>query len=220
MIYYAVFNVTFYLSSLVLFLIDYYKIFIKHKIQPKKINDMMNVYRKIIPNVIFNSLIGVIPFSLILRLCVNIFNLKFSWIKFTIDIFLSRYLGDVFFFAFHKLLHHPKLYKQYHKKHHEITAPIGCSAIYMTLTDLYLGNIIPIYLPLFLLSSHFYTVIFWMIITTLNTVIKSHSGFEGLSDFHDKHHSSSIHNFGLGIFMDKLYGTEYVKDVKNIKDND
>ena len=101
-----------------------------------------------------------------------------------------------------------------HKKHHEIIAPIGASAIYMTLVDLYIGNILPVYIPMFILSAHHNTILLWIVMTTINTVTKAHSGFEGLSNFHDKHHSSPMHNFGLGIFMDKLFGTEYVKKIK------
>jgi methylsterol monooxygenase len=120
---------------------------------------------------------------------------------------LSLLMSDFFFYIGHWILHLPAFYKKYHKKHHEITSPVGFSALYATTLDLYLANIIPVYLPMLILSSHPYTIILWMILTTGNAVFISHSGFEYFSNFHDYHHEKFTKNYGTNIFMDYVCGT-------------
>jgi len=110
-----------------------------------------------------------------------------------------------FFYTTHKILHINPFYKWFHKKHHELTAPIGFSALYMTVFDMYFANILPLYLPLVLLSAHPYTIMIWMIIININTVIVSHGGIKWLSDFHDNHHKCFNVNFGLNMIMDYLF---------------
>lgn len=205
--YYLTFNITYYFSSLICYLFDYFKILLEYKVQPKKVDSNNKVYKKIFPRVCFNTLIGIIPFGVILYYCTNIMNYEFTIWKMTIDLIITRIVSDVLFFYAHRLFHHPKLYKLFHKKHHEITAPIGFSALYMSLTDMYVGNILPVYIPLFLLSAHKQTILVWMILSTLNTVLLAHSGFKYISEFHDLHHSNFNCNFGTDLFMDKWYGT-------------
>ena len=105
------------------------------------------------------------------------------------------------------MLHLPQLYK-YHKKHHEIHAPIGAGALYMGVLDFYL-NIISVILPLIILSSHPIVVHIWIFLTTTNVIIISHSGYKNWSEFHDRHHQYFRYNFGIGGLMDKLCGTYY-----------
>ena len=121
------------------------------------------------------------------------------------DFMIGIFIPDVLFYTTHKILHLPPLYKLFHKKHHELKAPIGISALYMTITDMYFANIIPLYLPMVLLSSHQYTLIIWMIIININTVIVSHGGIKYISEFHDNHHKYFNVNFGMNLLMDYYF---------------
>ena len=79
----------------------------------------------------------------------------------------------------------------------------------MTFIDFYIGNILPVYLTLYIVGAHPFTIKLWLVFTTANTVIFSHGGFD-LVDFHDKHHMMFNKNYGIDIFMDKLFGTHTI----------
>jgi len=208
-IYYLTFNICYYVSSLTMFAIDYFGFFNTLKIQEYNYNDMMTDYKKCIPTVIINVSFHTIIPIIIITSTVNILNIDFTYAKMFSDILLATLMTDVFFYTGHWILHKPYFYKNFHKKHHEITAPIGLGALYNTAPDIYIGNIIPVYLPMIILSSHPLTIRLWMILTTFNAVVLSHSGFKGLSEFHDYHHEKFNKNYGIGIFMDYLFKTQY-----------
>ena len=205
---YLLFNLAYYVPSLVLFVIDYLNLFSENKIQ-RRFNPI-DYYKKIYPTVLLNTLIFCIPGVAILAYFESQVQTPFTISRFLFDMITSLILTDILFYSAHKLFHLPFLYKRFHKKHHQIIAPIGFSAIYMTVPDLYIGSIIPVYLPLILLQAHPLTISLWIVFTTANTVLISHSGFEGLSNFHDSHHLHFNKNFGINILMDKLFRTIHI----------
>ena len=207
--YYIIFLISYFIPSIILFILDYFDFFFKFKVQNKTKQYVINVYKKCLPTVLFNSFIATIPFFIFIPLIENIFDFDYDIYKHFFDILVAYVLTDCFFFFFHKLMHTRLLYKKFHKKHHEITAPIGISAIYTTITDLYLGNLLPIGSPMFILSSHPHTIKFWIAMSAINTVVLAHSGFKWLSDFHDYHHKAFNWNFGSNVFMDLLFKTKY-----------
>ena len=204
--YYLIFNITYYLTSFSLFMVDYLNLFTMYKIQNKP---CMHYYKKCLPNVAINSFIWSIPPISILSYFTNWYEFDFTFPKLLFDMLGSYVLTDFFFFTCHYILHNKYLYKLFHKKHHEIKTPIGLSAIYATVGDLYFGNILPIYLPLILFSSHYINVCIWLTLTTFNTVFMAHSGFRKLADFHDYHHKNFNKNYGTELYMDYLMGTLY-----------
>lgn len=209
LIYYAYFNSIYYVTSGILFMIDYYKCFISLKIQQDKISNMINVYKKSLSCVMQNTLLYTIPAFIMAGHYISSYIIPFALLKSIWDIFIGVILTEIFFYTSHAIFHNKYLYFKYHKKHHEITAPVGFSTLYMTVTDLYLGNIIPVYLPMVILNAHPYTIALWTFGTTFNAIAIAHSGFKYLSDNHDKHHKYFTKNFGLNLFMDKLFGTDY-----------
>lgn len=54
---------------------------------------------------------------------------------------------ETLFYYGHRTLHHPKLYKLLHKKHHEFVTPVAWSAQYATFTEHVVSNILPILIP-------------------------------------------------------------------------
>ena len=193
---YSLFLTSYYVPSLILYLIDKYN---RHNITD---------YNKCFTVVLFNTLFGIIPGLLTITWYIgNYSSPVFSFYKMITDLIISTLLVDVFFYSCHRLLHTKPAYKKFHKLHHKIKEPIGFGSLYSTLVELYVGNIIPVYLPLLLLSSHCITLYAWIIITTLNTVILSHSGYKQLSRSHDLHHEKFNVNYGVLYIMDKLFGT-------------
>jgi sterol desaturase/sphingolipid hydroxylase (fatty acid hydroxylase superfamily) len=192
-----------------MFLIDWLNLFATKKIQPTTHNEIMVLYKKCLPTVLINTFIMIIPGIIGTCLIINPLNLEFSYLKMTFDFVLGAFMTDILFYTCHRILHLPMFYKRYHMKHHKIVAPIGISALYTTPIDLYVGSLIPIYLPMILLSAHPYTIKIWIILTTANSVIMAHSGFKIMADFHDYHHEKFTKNYGMNLFMDYLMGTKY-----------
>lgn len=210
--YYLLVNITYFLTSFILFLVDYGQFFLNNKIQQKSKDwdKLMRIYKKVLSVVLINSLILTIPAIILLVIFENMLNIEFTFLKMIIDLVIGFFLLEIFFYFFHKILHLPQFYKKYHKKHHEIITPVGLSAIYTTTVDFYFGNLLPLYLPLIILSAHPITIKIWMIITTINTVMFAHSGFKYFADFHDYHHEKFNKNYGVNLFMDRLLGTYYI----------
>lgn len=205
-VYYLLFNFVYYLSSGILFLIDYFNFFPHQKIQSNSKN-LMDSYKKCLSCVIKNTLLYPILPIFLFTWYETTEEKQFDIIKCVLDIIFTMIIADILFYTIHRVFHIPLLYKYFHKKHHQIVAPIGISAVYMTPVDLYIGNILPIYIPLLVLGAHPITTKIWIIITTVNTIIFAHSGFKGIADFHDGHHSLFNKNYGTNLFMDKLFGT-------------
>ena len=208
---------TYLVSSLVCFILDMrlpigkgYKI--KDNI-PRP--DYIKLYRKIAPLSLFNICISSIPVvyimdiyhmsylpfypdtdSILKGILICLYELIFIWIDM-----------DIIFYTLHRLEHHPRIYKAIHKKHHELVHPIGVGAVYAHPVDFYVGNIIPIVISAYMMASSVLIYYIWIMIAILSTVFVSHSGFKSISDQHDYHHTMYKYNFGISLFMDKIFGT-------------
>lgn len=183
-----------------------------NKIQDINKREIVDTYYKVYPVVLKNLLIYSLPCCLGFYYIMpdNIFIIEDFFTLYTFyNIILLRIFTEIFFYIFHKIFHF-KLFYKYHKIHHRIKSPIGISAIYAHPLDLYFGNIFPIFLPCLLFYTNIITIHLWIFITTWNTINISHSGFDKISNFHDNHHKYFKCNFGTGLFMDKLLGTEII----------
>ncbi|KAL4463503.1 hypothetical protein ABPG72_007604 [Tetrahymena utriculariae] len=159
--------------------------------------------------------------------------------EFFFQILFCMVCEDFGFFWSHYTLHHPKLYNNYHKKHHEYEQPYSITAEYSSLPEYILGNLIPSSLGIKLLGSrvHIFTAIAWMMWRTYTTA-EVHSGYEipfspvrvfplsGSSYFHNFHHSHNVGAYGsYFLFWDhfmkvdrdfqKYRYTENMKEIQN-----
>lgn len=206
---YLIFNFTFYVTNALLFIIDYFNLFAKYKIQTKDHTEIINMYKNTIGCVMQNTFIYIIPVICLFSVY-EINNIEeFSTNKCITDFIICRILLEILFYAAHRILHMKPFYKYIHKKHHEIHAPIGISSAYMTVSELYIGNILPLYLPLLIVNAHPITIKLWMVFTTINTILFAHSGFKFLASAHDYHHLNHNKNYGTDLFMDRIFGTSY-----------
>lgn len=74
------------------------------------------------------------------------------------------------------MLHHKKVYKYIHKKHHEWTASIGLTSLYAHPVEHIFSNILPPAVGPLLLGSHVATSWLWFCLA-LTSTLNSHSGY-------------------------------------------
>ena len=209
---YLIFTFTYTFWSLICFFMDIYGSdqLLENKIGCKDRNKLYELYKKILPTVIFNVYIMNLPILYIdskyLEWNNTEFRLPIAILHFAFAVFSS----EILFYIFHRISHIPYLYKKFHKKHHELKEPIGMGALYTHPLDSLFGAIIPDGIGIFLIGANIYTIYCWIFVATTFTVFISHSNFQDLSEYHDDHHRLTYYNYGNGFFMDKLFGTEFI----------
>jgi methylsterol monooxygenase len=60
------------------------------------------------------------------------------------DLFVYLVVEEILFYYFHRLLHHPHVYKHIHKVHHQWTAPIAITAVYCHPIEHIVSNLLPV----------------------------------------------------------------------------
>lgn len=217
LIIYFIFIVTYTLVSLLCYYYDIYDDNYREKrltVQSKE--ELLEAYKQYFPRVAFNVIV-------VTGVCVvgNYYFLQYfnpallvyqpvttiRWIH--IVQFIITYLTvDATFYFFHRLSHTPWLYQfGGHGKHHEVKHPIGMAGLYVSLFDLIFINYIPVGLVASLIITHPYVFFAWLISSTYNVVMTSHSGYE-VAQFHDLHHQKGGGcNYGITSLTDRLMGT-------------
>ncbi|GFT45974.1 fatty acid hydroxylase domain-containing protein 2 [Nephila pilipes] len=130
--------------------------------------------------------------------------------RFVLDFAAYLLIEEFIFYYGHRLLHHPRLYKYIHKRHHEWTAPIAITALYCHPIEHCLCNLLPTSLGPLLLGSHMFTAWIWYSVALINT-LNSHSGYHFplcfSAEAHDFHHLKFNQNFGVLGILDFFHGT-------------
>lgn len=206
--YYFLFNFVFYGCNLILYFVDMLTVSANYKLQPRSKAKLHADYVKCLDVSVKNTFLYNLPAVIMMPILINWYGFSFSWAKTIFDLVMSYVLMDLVYYLTHRVLHFNCFYAKYHKKHHEMTAPVGLSATYLTVVDFY-SNIVSIYLPPILLSVDRTTMSMWIIISTLNTIFIGHSGYNPIASFHDNHHKYFNCNYGVGVFADRLFGTRY-----------
>jgi methylsterol monooxygenase len=137
----------------------------------------------------------------------------------------AHFVNDVLFYWTHRALHHPALYKRFHKQHHTFRGSVGEAAEYAHPVEVVASNQIPTLGLILAVGSHPLVMCAWLILRLTQTY-ETHSGYAldgslyarlGLAvcgaSFHDHHHTVNLGNFGAE-HMDWLFGTmdHYVRD--------
>lgn len=113
--------------------------------------------------------------------------------------------GDIWFYSMHRLLHWQPLY-WLHKKHHEAVNPVGILALYAHPFDaiiVNLGSMMIVHLVFGCSAFHIAAI---GTLATVSTILTSHTA-NGVY-VHTLHHRYRNCNYGIGLFMDRLLGTD------------
>lgn len=214
---YIIFITTYTLTSLLCYYYDIYDNNYRDKrleIQSKQ--ELINAYNKYLPTVAFNAII-------VTGICVFCHHYFLTYFNPTLLIYqplstirlihIIQYIiayitADAMFYSFHRLSHIPWLYEYGgHGKHHEVKHPIGLAGLYTTPFDLIFSNYIPVGLTVGLIITHPYMFFIWVLCSTYNLVMVSHSGYD-IAKFHDLHHQKGGGcNYSITSLTDILMGT-------------
>tara|TARA_B100000795_G_C22641490_1_gene376660 strand:- start:234 stop:851 length:618 start_codon:yes stop_codon:yes gene_type:complete len=122
-------------------------------------------------------------------------------------ILLNIIFSEIWFYILHRICHKPFFYKYIHKIHHLDNNPVGILSFHSHPFEVVVINLGSIYIIHYnfhmSLLQHF--LVFSYLI--LNSILYSHSKEYG-DVKHRLHHKLLNCNFGLDVFMDKLFSTE------------
>jgi len=119
--------------------------------------------------------------------------------------------ADFTFYVIHYILH-TKIFYWIHKKHHEYIDVNGYIAGYKSLIESIIIATSDI-LPFILFGCDIHQFIAWIIIGVIYNV-EGHSSmnlFYITDNFHNKHHTHFNVNYGVGQYLDRIFGTDGIK---------
>lgn len=190
---------------------------LKYKIQDPNANYPVDKSRLlgVMKQVIFNQGALQVPLSILLTYLQELRGYQSgplpSLLTLLLDFAVFLVIEEFMFYYGHRLLHHPRLYKYIHKKHHEWQTPIALTAVYCHPIEHFLSNMLPVAVGPLFMRSHSLTTFLWIMIASSNAVI-THSGYHlpllPSPEAHDYHHLKFNQNYGVTGFLDWLHGTD------------
>jgi sterol desaturase/sphingolipid hydroxylase (fatty acid hydroxylase superfamily) len=167
-----------------------------------KYDDIGMVYSSL--NTVFNNVVyRSIPFIIIIGFIIP--NIEFNLFRTITHLIIFFMTIDLCLFTTHYLSHCGFLYK-YHKIHHKYNYPSSITALYTHWFDLYFNNFLPVIIVPIILQSDWITTMIWLIYVTFNAVYISHSRMS-IDNTHLIHHKYFNYNYGVGMYMDKIFRT-------------
>lgn len=155
---------------------------------------------------IFINVFIYLPLSLYITLTIQPIEYNFHSMYYeAFHIFLNIVFGEIWFYTLHRIMHSKHFYK-YHKTHHEMKETLGLFALYAHPFDAIVVNLGSIYVLHLLLQFSAFQVYLVGTYATINTVINSHSSIANKQS-HQIHHLKFNVNYGLDLFMDKIFHT-------------
>lgn len=124
-----------------------------------------------------------------------------------IDLILLYYLSQFCFFFGHKFLHfHPWIYRNFHQMHHEYRAPFAFTALYCTMTEMFVANLAAVFWPVWIMNPSLIETCIWFIMVGIYTPL-AHASMLNVagSRYHWLHHQRFNVNFGCQL-LDKVFG--------------
>lgn len=147
----------------------------------------------------------------------------YGWGYLVGSFFGTLLIHDAYFYATHRLMHHPRLFKLFHLTHHRSTNPSPWAAFSFSPAEAVVEGAIILVIPL-LIPVHTYTLLAFMLFMTVYNVY-GHLGYEiypkwlvnsrvgrwlNTSTNHNMHHQYFKGNYGLYFrFWDEAFGTTH-----------
>lgn len=158
----------------------------------------------------------------------------YGWAYFAFSILLMLIVHDAYFYWMHRMIHHPRLFKAFHKVHHQSTNPSPWAALSFQPTEAVLEAAV-IYLIVFTFPVHRLAIMSWLILMMIYNVY-GHLGYElypknfqrnwlgkwlNTSVNHNQHHKHFTGNYGLYfLWWDRMFGTlrpDYEEEFDRVK---
>ncbi len=146
----------------------------------------------------------------------------YGWLYGAFSLVAAIVLHDAYFYWTHRLMHHPRLFRAFHRLHHKSLSPSPWAAYAFAPMEAVVQTLF-LTILIFILPLNVTVIYLFMVHMILRNVI-GHSGFElfprgtaahalfGIfttNTHHDLHHSSRAGNYGLYFtWWDRLCGTE------------
>ena len=113
---------------------------------------------------------------------------------------------EFWFYTVHRILHSPALYRRFHAQHHTFKSPIAVSAIYAHPFEHLFANLLPVITGPLVFGLCLSILRFWVVFSTINAIL-AHCGYNFSNGYHDIHHITNKHNFGVLGWMDYAFDT-------------
>lgn len=211
----------FWLANLLFIIMDvtgWPSFLVKYKIQADKNSPLrLSDLARAVKIALYNQIVVSLPFMFVMyktmvwRGCSRSPNdlPTFHWAVVEMTVFTL--IEEIGFYYSHRLFHHPRLYRHFHKMHHEWTAPIGIVSIYAHPLEHLVANILPPVVGPILLGSHLATGWMFWALAILSTTV-AHCGYHmpllPSPEAHDYHHLKFNQNYGVLGVLDRLHGTD------------
>ena len=118
---------------------------------------------------------------------------------------------ELLFYTVHRTLHAPRLFRRFHRIHHQFRESIGIATHYVHPVEHWVGNLMPIFAGVLLVGAHPITILLWVAIAVANA-IHTHAGyalpFMTWAVDHDFHHHNIRGSYGVLGLLDRITGTD------------
>lgn len=146
-----------------------------------------------------------------------------GWLWFAVSVVILIVLHDAYFYWTHRIIHHPRLFRRFHRTHHRSNNPTPFTSYAFDTEEAVINAVYLLAMSLVLPLSYLAIFIFVVHMMLRNAI--GHCGYEvfprnadGRPYFdwlatvthHDLHHAEAGWNYGLYFtFWDRLMGTEH-----------
>lgn len=186
------------------------------QIRPPGVSRRGPTLRKAVGVVLRNQLLGTLPALVVLFGFLRWRGLDMAaplppWWRMLLDLGLLVAVEEVLFYAVHRLLHRPALFRSIHRVHHEFRETIGITTHYVHFAEHLAGNLLPFFAGMALFMPHPAVFFVWMVMVVVNA-IHTHGGYAfpwmswGVD--HDFHHYNVNGCYGTIAVLDRLFGTD------------
>ena len=121
-------------------------------------------------------------------------------------------ITDLLFYIIHRIFHLPSFY-QYHSLHHSYTYTYGPSALYCSVEEFFLSNLLPNLISFQMLSLSHSEILILIVTQTFYTVIVSHGGYKIFVNGHQKHHLTRQEPYGLFMTDRIVVNSRYILEL-------